>query len=64
MKKIDIITKIVIVDIVIMFTLILFLGVITLFHFIINFNLIGLSLSLSNLVIISYILYFFAKDKI
>ena len=64
MRKIDIITKIVIVNMIIMFTLILFIGTIALIHFIINFNLIGLSLSLSNLAIISYLLYIFTKDKV
>ena len=60
---INIITKIVIVNLIIMFTLILFYGVVTLFYFIVNFNLIGLSLSLSNLAIQIYLLYILIKDK-
>ena len=60
---INIITKIVIVNLIIMFTLILFYGVVTLFYFIINFNLIGLSLAISNLAIQIYLLYILVKDK-
>ena len=61
---INIISKIVIVNLIIIFTLILFWGVVALVYFIINFNLIGLSLALSNLAIPSYLLYIFAKDKV
>ena len=65
MKKIvDIVTKVVIVNLIIIFTLILFWGVVVLFYFIANFNLMGLSLALSNLTILSYLLYIFAKDKV
>ena len=64
MKKIDIITKIVIVNMIIMFTLILFVGTIAFIYSIIEFNSIQFILSLSNLVI-SYLLYIFTKkDKV
>lgn len=61
---INIISKIIIVNLVIIFTLILFWGVVALCYFIANFNLIGLGLALSNLAINSYLLYIFAKDKV
>ena len=61
---INIITKIIIVNLIIIFTLILFYGVVTLFYFIVNFNLIGLGLAISNLAIQIYLLYILSKDKI
>ena len=60
----NILYKIVIVNMIIMFTLMLFVGTIAFIYSIIEFNSIQFILSLSNLSVISYLLYIFTKDKV